>query len=322
MAKLAMIAFGGNALLRAGQKGTYEEQMENVERTCAQLRHLVERGYDIVIGHGNGPQVGNVMLQHEAGRKQFGLPAMPMDFCGAETQGSIAYLIETGMERVLRRAGIDRHVVSVVTRVEVAADDPMFQHPTKFVGPYYKEIPGQAGNDGIAWVVMPGSDRASAYKEDPRGLGWRKVVASPRPVKINNIDIVEKLAREGHIVITVGGGGIPVVPTAEGHRGVEAVIDKDLASALAAVTMRADEFYILTDVPKVFIHYRQPDQVALGTMTVAEARRYLAEGQFAEGSMAPKVRAGILFVESGGRECIITEAAALDDPACGTRIIP
>lgn len=303
--KLAMVAFGGNALLRAGQKGTFEEQLENVRRTCSQLRHLIERGYDLVIGHGNGPQVGNVMLQHEAGRKEFGLPAMPMDFCGAETQGSIAYLIETGLEKVLLEAGIDRRVVSVVTRVEVAADDPMFRNPTKFVGPYYPEEP----KDG------------ATYKPDPRGLGWRKVVASPKPVKINNIEIVEQLAREGHIVITVGGGGIPVVPTADGHRGVEAVIDKDLASALAAVTMKADEFYILTDVPKVYINYRKENQLALGMMTVAEAKQYLAEGQFAEGSMAPKVRAGIAFVEAGGRECIITEAAALDDPTCGTRII-
>ncbi len=303
--KLAMVAFGGNALLRAGQKGTFDEQLENVSRTCAQLRHLIERGYDIVIGHGNGPQVGNVMLQHEAGRKEFGLPAMPMDFCGSETQGSIAYLIETGLEKVLKEAGIDRHVVSIVTRVEVAADDPMFSNPTKFVGPYYQEVP----QDG------------ATYKQDPRGLGWRKVVASPKPVRINNIDIVEQLAREGHIVITVGGGGIPVVQTPEGHKGVEAVIDKDLASALAAVTMHADEFYILTDVPKVYINYRKENEMALGIMTVADAKKYLAEGQFAEGSMAPKVRAGIAFVEAGGRECIITEAAALDDPSCGTRII-
>ena len=303
--KLAMVALGGNALLRASQKGTYEEQLENVQRTCGQLRHLIERGYDLVIGHGNGPQVGNVMLQHEAGRKQFGLPAMPMDFCGAETQGSIAYLIETGLEKVLREAGISRHVVSVVTRVEVSADDPMFQHPTKFVGPYYQEPPQDA----------------ATYKQDPRGLGWRKVVASPKPVKINNIEIVEQLAREGHIVVTVGGGGIPVIPTAEGHRGVEAVIDKDLASSLAAVTMKADEFYILTDVPKVYINYRKENQRALGLLTVAEARQYLEEGQFAEGSMAPKVRAGIAFVEACGKECIITEAAALDDPSCGTRII-
>lgn len=303
--KLAMVAFGGNALLRAGQEGTFEEQLENVSRTCAQLRHLIERGYDIVIGHGNGPQVGNVMLQHEAGRKEFGLPAMPMDFCGSETQGSIAYLIETGLEKVLKEAGIDRHVVSIVTRVEVAADDPMFSNPTKFVGPYYQEVP----QDG------------ATYKQDPRGLGWRKVVASPKPVRINNIEIVEQLAREGHIVITVGGGGIPVVQTPNGHKGVEAVIDKDLASALAAVTMHADEFYILTDVPKVYINYRKENEMALGLMTVADAKKYLAEGQFAEGSMAPKVRAGIAFVEAGGRECIITEAAALDDPSCGTRII-
>ena len=306
MQKLAMIAFGGNALLRAGEKGTFAQQLANVERTCAQLRPLIERGYNIVIGHGNGPQVGNVMLQHEAGRQLFGLPAMPMDFCGAETQGSIAYLIETALEKVLRGAGVSRRVVSMVTRVEVAADDPMFLNPTKFVGPYYQDRP----EDG------------AVYKEDPRGLGWRKVVASPVPLKIANIDIVARLAREGSIVITVGGGGSPVVATEDGHRGVEAVIDKDLASALAAVTMKADEFYILTDVPKVYINFRKPDQQALGTLTVADAKRYLAEGQFAEGSMAPKVRAGIRFVEACGKTCIITEATALEDPACGTRIIP
>ena len=302
MSKLAMIAFGGNALLRAGQKGTCQEQMENVAGTCAQLGHLIERGYNIVIGHGNGPQVGNALLRHDAGQKEYGLPAMPMDFCGAETQGSIAYMIETGMEKV----ACGRKVVSIVTRVEVSADDPAFGNPTKFVGPYYKEMP----KDG------------AAYKEDPRGLGWRKVVPSPKPLSINNIDIVEKLAREGCIVVTVGGGGIPVVRTEEGLRGVEAVIDKDLASALAAVTMKADEFYILTDVPKVYINFRKPEQKALDTITVAQAKEYLAQGQFTEGSMAPKVRAGILFVEDGGRQCIITEAGQLDNPACGTRIIP
>lgn len=306
MKKLAMVAFGGNALLRAGEKGTFGEQLANVERTCAQLCHLVARGYDIVIGHGNGPQVGNGLLRQEAGKKVFGLEAMPMDFCGAETQGSIAYLIETGMEHVLRRAGLARPVVSLVTRVEVPADDPGFQNPTKPVGPYYTE---------------PGKDGAT-YRQDPAGRGWRKVVASPRPVSIRNIDLVERLAREGYIVVTVGGGGIPVVKDAEGFHGVEAVIDKDLASALAAVTMKADEFYILTDVPKVYIHFHTPEQQALDTMTVAEARRYLAEGMFAEGSMAPKVRAGIYFVENGGGQCVITEASELGNSACGTRIIP
>ena len=306
MGKLAMIAFGGNALLRAGQKGTFDEQLENVERTCERLVPLIEKGYDIVIGHGNGPQVGNALLRHEAGKKMFDMPAMPMDFCGAETQGSIAYLIETALERVLNRAGIHRRIVSLVTRVEVAADDPAFQRPTKPVGPYYPEMP----QDG------------ATYKEDPRGLGWRKVVASPKPIDVHNIDLIEKLAREGCIVITVGGGGIPVIKKPDGYRGIEAVIDKDLASTLCAIQMKADEFYILTDVAKVYINFRKPGEQALDAITVAEAERYLEEGQFAEGSMAPKVRAGILFVKNGGAQCVITEAGQLGNPACGTRIIP
>ena len=301
-----MIAFGGNALLRAGQKGTFDEQLENVERTCEQLVPLIEKGYDIVIGHGNGPQVGNALLRHEAGKKMFDMPAMPMDFCGAETQGSIAYLIETALERVLNRAGIHRRIVSLVTRVEVSPDDPAFQNPTKPVGPYYKEMP----QDG------------ATYKEDPRGLGWRKVVASPKPIDVHNIDLIEKLAREGCIVITVGGGGIPVIKKPDGYRGIEAVIDKDLASTLCAIQMKADEFYILTDVAKVYINFRKPGEMALDAITVAEAERYLAEGQFAEGSMAPKGRAGILFVKNGGSQCVITEAGQLGNPACGTRIIP
>lgn len=308
MNKLAMIAFGGNALLRAGEKGTYEQQLANVERTCESLSRLLKEGYDIVIGHGNGPQVGNALLRHEAGTQLFSLESMPMDFCGAETQGSIAYMIETGMERVLHRAGIKRGVVSLVTRVEVSPDDPMFQHPSKPVGPYYtKEVA----------LSRPGQ-----WKEDAAGRGWRKVVASPKPLKINNIDLVERLAREGNIVITVGGGGIPVVADGDGHRGVEAVIDKDLASALAAVNMHADEFYILTDVPKVYINFRKDGEQALDSMTVEQAKAHLADGQFAEGSMAPKVRAGIMFVEQTGGKCVITEAGSLGNPSCDTEIIP
>lgn len=309
--KLAMIAFGGNALLRSGQKGTYAEQLANVEDTCEQLWPLIKDGWNIVIGHGNGPQVGNGLLRHDAGAKLCGLPAMPMDFCGSETQGSIAYMIETGMERVMRRHGSDRKVVSLVTRVEVGADDPKFSNPTKPVGPYYSK------EDADALAAETGA----TFREDPKGNGWRKVVASPVPLKINNIEIVAELAAKGHIVVTVGGGGIPVIDTPVGHKGVEAVIDKDLASALCANAIGADAFYILTDVPKVYINFRQPNQQALDTITVAQAKEYLAQGQFTEGSMAPKVRAGILFVENGGTECIITEAGRLGDPACGTRII-
>ncbi|MBO4469521.1 MAG: carbamate kinase [Bacteroidales bacterium] len=304
MNKLVMVAFGGNALLRAGQKGTYTEQLANVEDACRCLLPLLEQGCGLVIGHGNGPQVGNALLRHEAGSAQFGLEAMPMDFCGAETQGSIAYLIETAMERVLRRAALSRKVVSIVTRVEVSADDPAFQNPTKPVGPFYKSMPA----DG------------ATYREDSAGRGWRKVVASPKPLVINNIDLIERLAREGNIVVAVGGGGIPVVDRTEGRAGVEAVIDKDLACAVAAVKMKADEFYILTDVPKVYINFRKPGEKALDNMSLAEAQQYLADGQFAEGSMAPKVRAGITFVQNCGGECIITEAGQLGNPTCGTRI--
>ena len=311
MSKLAVIAFGGNALLRAGQKGSFEEQLENVERTCSNLLPLLKRGYNIVIGHGNGPQVGNVLLQHQAGEKMFGLAALPMDYCGAETQGGIAYLIETAMDRVLSRAGLQRNVISLVTRVEVSADDPMFQNPTKPVGPYYtKEEADALAAGGVT------------LKEDPRGRGWRKVVPSPVPIGICNIDTVKRLALEGNIVVTVGGGGIPVVRREDGLHGVEAVIDKDLASALAALQIGADEFYILTDVPKAYINFRTPEEKAIDTMTVAEARAYLAQGMFAEGSMAPKIRAGVLFVERTGGSCVITEAGSLQDPSCGTRIVP
>ena len=305
MEKLAVVAFGGNALLRSGQKGTFEEQVANVERTCENLVPLLEQGYQLIIGHGNGPQVGNGLLRHAAGEKEYGLPAMPMDFCGAETQGSIAYLIETALERVLVRHGLHRPVVSLVTRVEVKADDPGFSNPTKPVGPYYPA----ALADG------------AVYREDPKGRGWRKVVPSPVPVAICNVDLVGRLAREGCIVVTVGGGGIPVVEDGGALKGVEAVIDKDLASALCAVKTGAREFYILTDVPKVYIHFRQPGEQALDVMTVAQAKELLAQGQFAEGSMAPKVRAGIFFIEHGGESCIITEAGELGNPSCGTRII-
>jgi carbamate kinase len=296
--------------LRGGQKCTYQEQIENVEQTCESLYNLLQRNYNIVIGHGNGPQVGNVMLQHEEG-KRAGVEAMPMDFCVAETQGSIAYLIEMGLRNVMARHDIQRDVVTLVTQVAVNKIDPMFQNPTKPVGPYYtkeqaEELAAKTG---------------AVYKADPKGRGWRKVVPSPTPQRINNIKIVKQLAKAGNIVVTVGGGGIPVVEESDYVRGVEAVIDKDLASALCAIEIGADEFYILTDVPKVYINFRKENEKALDTITVAEAKQYLQEGHFAEGSMAPKIRAAIIFVENGGKECIITEAGQLDNPNCGTRIV-
>lgn len=313
MAKIAVVAFGGNALLRSGQKGTYQEQIENVTTTCESILPLIERGYNLIIGHGNGPQVGNVMLQHEIAARVTNVLAMPLDFCVSETQGSIGYLIEQGLRNTLYRHHQERNVVSVITQVLVDEKDALFKNPTKPVGPYYKL------KDMKAFIEQnPGTQ----FKEDPKGNGWRRVVASPQPIGIMNVEIVESLAKEGNIVVTVGGGGIPVIKDKQGYiHGVEAVIDKDLVSALMAVKVNADEFYILTDVPKVYINFRKPDEKALDVITIAEAEKYLAEKQFAEGSMAPKIRAAIYFVKNGGKECIITEATQLNNPQCGTRIV-
>lgn len=312
MRKLAVVALGGNALLRSGQKGTYEEQLLNVRATCESLMGLVGRDYNLVIGHGNGPQVGNVLLQHEAGRREFGMEAMPMDFCVAETQGSIGYMIELTMHNVLSENGSERGVVTLVTEVVVDRGDSRFRNPTKPIGPYYTESEAEAFS----------AEDGSVFREDPKGNGWRKVVASPVPLQIRNIGIVKRLAEEGNIVIAAGGGGIPVYYEGGMLRGIEAVIDKDLASALMAVRIGADEFYILTDVPKVYIDFRKPGEKALDRITVAEAEEYIAAGHFSEGSMLPKVMAALYFVRNGGSECVITEASELGNPSCGTRIVP
>lgn len=311
MSKLVVVALGGNALLRSNQKGTYKEQIENVTETCEALMSFIKNGDNLIIGHGNGPQVGNVMLQHEAGAKMFEVQPMPMDFCVSETQGSIGYMIETGFRKVLSQHGYKHNIVTLVTRVLVDGNDPMFKNPTKPVGPYYEK------EEAEEYAAATGA----IFKEDPKGRGWRKVVASPKPLEINNIELVELLAREGNIVVTAGGGGIPVVEKDGYYVGVEAVIDKDLASSLVAVQTKADEFYILTDVPQAYINFRKENEKALGRITMAEAKKYLEEGQFTEGSMAPKMRAAIKFVEETGHEAVITDAASLGNPNAGTRIV-
>ena len=311
MGKLVVVALGGNALLRSNQKGTYQEQIENVTETCEALMSFIKNGDNLIIGHGNGPQVGNVMLQHEAGAKMFEVQAMPMDFCVSETQGSIGYMIETGFRKVLSQHGYKHNIVTLVTRVLVDGNDPMFKNPTKPVGPYYDK------EEAEDYAAATGA----IFKEDPKGRGWRKVVASPKPLEINNIELVELLAREGNIVVTAGGGGIPVVEKDGYYVGVEAVIDKDLASSLVAVQTKADEFYILTDVPQAYINFRKENEKALGRITVAEAKKYLEDGQFTEGSMAPKMRAAIKFVEETGHDAVITDASSLGKPNAGTRIV-
>lgn len=312
MSKTAVIAFGGNALLRSGQEGFYQEQIANVEETCESILPLVKAGYKIVIGHGNGPQVGNVLSQHEMANRVSGIVAMPLDFCVAETQGSIGYLIEQGLRNMLKKHGIEKDVIGMITQVVVDQNDPLFINPTKPIGRYFKEKQLDA---------FKAEHPEAVFKEDPKGNGWRRVVASPQPIDILNVKPVETLIGAGNIVITVGGGGVPVICENGQYKGVEAVIDKDLSSAMLAEKIHADEFYILTDVPKVYINFRKPGEKALDVITIEEAKRYLAEGQFTEGSMAPKIRAAIRFVENCGGTCIITEAGQLENPACGTRIV-
>ncbi len=311
MKKLAVVAFGGNALLRDDQTGTIDEQEENVYNTCTHLVELIKKGYDIVIGHGNGPQVGNVLLQHEGGFKIFGVPKMPIDICVAETQGSIGYMIEQQLRNVLVKHNIKKNIVTLITQVVVDKDDPAFKNPTKPVGPFYTIQESEELSKQNNWV----------FHEDPRQRGWRRVVASPKPVTINNWEIVEKLARQGNIVVTVGGGGIPAYYNGDNKMiGIDAVIDKDLASSQLAVNIKSDEFFILTDVPKVCINFHKPNEIKLDKINIKQAQEYLEQGHFAEGSMAPKIRAAIHFVKNGGKETIITEAVNLHDNNCGTKI--
>jgi carbamate kinase len=311
MKKLAVVALGGNALLMSGQKGTIDEQEANAYATAECLVKLLKREYNIVITHGNGPQVGNIMLANSAGYKMFGVPEMPLDICVAYSQGFIGYIIEQQLKNVLEAHDMERDIITITTQVLVNKDDPAFKNPTKPVGPYYTKEE----------VDMMSKEAGAAFAEDPRGRGWRKVVASPTPLVILNKKTIEKIAREGQIVIAVGGGGIPVFKVAQNKlQGIDAVIDKDLASALLASQINADKFFILTDVPKVCVDYNTPKEKALDRMTIAEAKNYLAEGQFPDGSMGPKIKAAIHFVENSGKDTIITKTTMLGIDNGGTRI--
>ncbi len=311
MKKLAVVAFGGNALLRGDQRGTIDEQESNAYEACNNLTKLLESNYNLVVTHGNGPQVGNILLANTAGHKLYGLPDMPLDISVAYSQGFIGYVIEQQLRNVLMAKDMDRDIISIITQVLVNKDDPAFEKPTKPIGPFYTK--------DEADVIS--NETKSIFKEDARGRGWRKVVASPTPLVIFNRQTIEKIAREGHIVIAVGGGGIPCFYVESNKlQGIDAVIDKDLASSLLASQIRADKLFILTDVPKVCINFNTPQEKALDKMTIAEAKRYLAEGQFGEGSMAPKVRAAINFVERSGKDTIITESTLLGVDDGGTRV--
>lgn len=290
-----VIALGGNALQEAGKPATAESQLEVVEKTSEFIADIIQQGYKVVLAHGNGPQVGRIVLQNEAACDV--TPAMPFDVCGAMSQGMIGYHMQQALSKVLKKRGNDKKVATVVTQVVVSADDPMFKNPTKPIGPFYSEEEAKK----IA------EERGFVMKEDS-GRGWRRVVASPKPVEIIEIDAVRCLLDNGFIPISVGGGGIPVVRDAYGDiEGTAAVIDKDLASEKLAEELNADVLLILTAVEQVSINFKKPGEKKLDNITVAEAEQYIAEGHFAPGSMLPKVQAAIMFANSKpGRRAIIT----------------
>ncbi len=310
--KIAVIAFGGNALLRGNEVGTIEQQEEHTFETCKQLVGLLKNDYNIIITHGNGPQVGNILLRNEAGYEKYKIPQMPMDICVADSQGGIGYMIERMMRNVLNEEKIKKEVITLVTQVLVDKNDLAFENPTKPVGPFYIKEEADLLAKANNWV----------FKKDSNNRGWRKVVASPAPLEVMNYKVIKSLANRGRIVIAVGGGGVPVYKHENGYlEAIEAVIDKDLASSLLAKEIGADAFYIITDVPKVYINFNKKNQKALGKIKVSTTQKYLERGEFAAGSMAPKIKAAIDFVKNGGKESVITNADSLAKKNCGTRIV-
>ena len=310
--KIALLAVGGNALLREGEWGHQEDQLANARETAEMLARVVAEGYALCVVHGNGPQVGNLLIQQEAAASQ--IPPYTLDICGAMTQGSMGYMLERMLINRLRFMGLAAPVTSLLTEVVVDKEDPGFQNPAKPVGPFYEETRARELMRTKKWKM----------KEDA-GRGWRKVVPSPRPLEIVQLEAIKLLLASGSSVIAGGGGGIPVIRDASGFLvGVEAVIDKDRLSALLAAELKADLFIILTGVAKVALDFGKPTQRWVDRLGATEARQYLAEGQFPPGSMGPKIESALAYLDAGGQEVLITtaEALATEDPATvGTRIV-
>ncbi|MFW0859452.1 MAG: carbamate kinase [Dehalococcoidia bacterium] len=309
-----VVALGGNAILQPGQRGSIPEQLENVGVACRHLAKMYSSGkYKMVITHGNGPQVGNILLQNEVASSL--TPPMPLEVCVAATQATIGYMIQQTLANHLRAVGLKRHITTVITQVVVDKDDPAFRKPTKPIGPFYGLYEAQNLRQEKGWDMIKDGSR-----------GYRRVVPSPRPLEIQETRIIRNMLDNGEIVIAVGGGGIPVVRERDRSlRGIEAVIDKDLATARLAEDINAEIFMILTNVEQVMLNYGDVNEVEIERMTADEAEIYLREGQFGEGSMKPKVEAGISFVKAGGRKTIISSLnkalEALEGKA-GTMIIP
>jgi carbamate kinase len=313
--KKMVIALGGNAIKQWDQKGYAEEQFENVRKSCSPIVKIIKRGFRIVITHGNGPQVGNLLIQQEEGARV--VPSQPIDICDAMTQGQIGYMIQQALLNELKDVRLDRSVVTLITQVMVDREDPGFRNPTKPVGPFYSRSQKEKYEKQWGHVFK---------RVKMKGEHYRRVVPSPDPLRILEAKMVKDLLESGVIVIASGGGGIPVVLDDQGHMsGVEAVVDKDLAGEKLAESVGADLFMILTDVDKVFLHFGTKKQRALKTLYLEQARQYLNDGHFPSGSMGPKIEACIRFIEYGGERAIITCLDYADDALDrreGTHILP
>ncbi len=315
MRKLAVIAIGGNSLIKDNTRVTVEDQYEAAKETCYYIADMIEQGWDVAIGHGNGPQVGFILRRSEIAHQVAGMHEVPLDVCGADTQGAIGYALQQNLQNEFRRRGIAKQAATIVTQVVVDRNDPSFRNPTKPIGSFMTEEEARRREREEGWTVV-----------EDAGRGWRRVVASPMPQRIVELDAVRLMLDAGIVTITVGGGGIPVIEDENGNlKGVAAVIDKDYAASLLARSIGADLFLISTAVEKVYLNFNKPDQRPIDVMTVSEAKRYMAEGHFAKGSMLPKIEAIVWFLEAGGKEAIITNpeniARALRGET-GTRIIP
>lgn len=309
--RTVVVALGGNAILQPGQQGTFEEQLVNCDVAMRSIAEMVLDGNEVVLTHGNGPQVGNILIQNEM--SSGAVATMPMDVCGAESQGEIGYMLEQRLVNHLRRRGCDAPVVTVVTQTAVDPDDPAFGNPTKPVGPFYSEERAKELQLEQGFVM----------REDA-GRGWRRVVPSPDPKEIVPMSAIAALVAAGAVVICTGGGGIPVIRRDGDLCGVAAVIDKDLGAALLARGLDADMLMVLTDVPAACVDYRTASERALGAVTLAEMETYAADGHFKAGSMGPKVEAALRFVRTGGTAMIgsLTDALAMLRGEAGTRIAP
>jgi carbamate kinase len=295
--KVAVVAIGGNSLIKDKNRQAVEDQYEAAKETTQHIADMIEAGWEVAIGHGNGPQVGFILRRSEIAHRVEGMHEVPLDVCGADSQGAIGYALQQTLQNELANRGINKACATVITQVLVDKDDPAFTNPSKPIGGFMEEEEALRRKEELDWSVV-----------EDAGRGWRRVVASPLPKEVVELESVKILVEAGVVVITVGGGGIPVIDTGQGYyRGVAAVIDKDYASSLLAQQINADLFLISTAVEKVALNFGKPDQRWLDRITVAEARRYLNEGtHFAKGSMAPKIEAIIWFLENGGKQALIT----------------